>query len=252
MQQAMNVPLYLDWTFWAVIVATTAIVLSQLPPIHLLVRRARLDMELYSRIFIAHKIGNPIIQLHLFLTNVGGRSVRIKGITLKLKRDGNDVIVLPAQNYLQDPNNLKTTLLFTSFTLKSKEEWVRMVNFFNYFSRAEEKKYRSAEYKLKLNILGKRQLQENKDRVVEADDQYVSEFIEIFDGKFLWQPGEYEVQISIKTSLEKANIEKSYRFTLFESDSSELSKSKDDYKLGDGIYWESGNHPGVIVQIIEG
>ncbi len=57
--------------------------------------------------------------------------------------------------------------------------------------------------------------------------------------------------ISVIASKKHASIEKSYRFTLFESDSSELSKTKDDYKFGDGLYWNSGNHPGVIVQIVE-
>ncbi|MCX5891338.1 MAG: hypothetical protein NTY36_18105 [Deltaproteobacteria bacterium] len=252
MQQTLSTPLYLDWSFWAVIVAATAIVLSQLPPIYSVVRRGRLDMEVYSRMFINHKIGNPITQLYFILTNIGGRNIRINGIALTLKRDGKDLIILPAQNYLQDPNNPKTALLFTRFTLKSKEEWARMVNFFNYFSRKDENGYRSAQYNLQQNIFSKRQIPENKDRVVEADNEYVTKFINMFNEKFIWQSGEYEIQISVKTSIDKLSFEKSYRFTLFESDSSELSKSKNDYKLGDGIYWESGNHPGVIVQIIEG
>ena len=48
-----------------------------------------------------------------------------------------------------------------------------------------------------------------------------------------------------------AKVVKIYRFTLFESDSEELSKFKDDYKYGDGIYWLSDKHPGVIVKIGE-
>jgi hypothetical protein len=39
--------------------------------------------------------------------------------------------------------------------------------------------------------------------------------------------------------------------TLFESDSAELTKVKDDYKFGDGINWDSGKHAGVFVQILE-
>jgi len=45
---------YQDWTFWAVLVAAIAIILSQIPPIHVLIKRAKLDMELYSRINITH------------------------------------------------------------------------------------------------------------------------------------------------------------------------------------------------------
>jgi len=251
MEEAVSVPFYLNWSLWAVVIAAIAIVLSQMPPIQTLVRRAKVEMELYSRIHITHKVGNPNVQLHLMLTNVGGRSVRIKGTTLTLKRDGKDIAVLPAQNYLQNPDDNKTTVMFTSFALKSKEEWAHIVNFLNYFSRPDEKKYKSAEALLKDDLFEKRELPENKDRLVEAEESHVSKFIDMFNEKFVWLPGEYELRVSVEASDEKANTSKNYRFTLFESDSDELSRAKEDYKLGDGIYWDSGNHPGVIVQIVE-
>ncbi len=241
-------PFYLDWSFWAVIVAAIAIILSQLPPIHIIVRRAKIEMELYSRILVTHKVGNPNIQLHLILTNVGGRSVRIRSISLSLKRDGKEIGVLPAQNYLENPND-KTNVLLTSFELKSKDEWAHIVNFLNYFSRTDEKKYRNAEVLLKNDIQSKRILPDNKDRLVEADSKNVTALLEMFNEKFVWFPGDYELSVLAMTSDKKVNALKNYRFTLFESDSSELSKVKDDYKLGDGIYWNSENHPGVILQI---
>jgi hypothetical protein len=250
MPPPVNVPLYLDFSFWAALVAAIAIILSQLPPVHLWFRKARLDIEPYSRIAIMHKVGNPNAQLHLILTNSGGRSIRVKGITLKIRRDGKDVAILPAQNYLQNPDD-KSTVLFTSFPLKPKEEWAHIVNFLNYFSRADEKKYRSMESKLRENIVELVKLPENKDRIVEVEDKFVSPFIEMFNEKFIWNPGEYEVAILVNTTSEKANIEKKYRFTIFESDSNELSKVKDDYKSGDGINWDSGKHAGVIVELIE-
>ena len=250
MPQVVSVPLYLQWSFWAVVVALIAIVLSQLPPIYTLLRRAKLDMEIYTRILLIHKVGNPNVRLHLILSNVGGRSIKVKGMTLKLKRDGKDVGVLPAQTYYQDPDG-KTTVLLTRFILKSRDEWAHLVTFLNYFVRADEKRYRNAESILKQEIAKKKELPENKDRLVEADGQYITEFISMFNEKFVWYPGEYEVLVSVQTSNKKADIEKKYRFTLFESDTSELSKTKDDYKFGDGIYWDSGNHPGVRLQIAE-
>lgn len=245
-----NVPLYLDWSFWAVVVAAVAIILSQLPPVHLWFRRARLDLEPYSRIHITHKVGNPNAQLHLILSNVGGRSVRVKGVVLRIKRDGKDVAVLPAQNYLQNPSDTNS-VLFTSFSLKPKEEWAHIVNFLNYFLRDDEKKYRSAESKLREDIVAKRKLPENQDRLVEASNELVSPFQDMYKEKFVWHSGEYEMSISVVASNSKANVEKKYRFTLFESDSSDLSKAVDDYKYGDGINWDSGKHAGVIVQITQ-
>ena len=73
----------------------------------------------------------------------------------------------------------------------------------------------------------------------------------MFEEKFIWSPGEYEVTIFVKTTNDKANVSKKYRFTIFESDSYELSKVKNSYKSGDGINWDSGNHQGVIVELIE-
>lgn len=68
----VNTPVYLDWSFWAVVVAAIAIVLSQLPPVLRWFRRTRIDLETYSRILITHKFGNPNLQLHLILTMLEG------------------------------------------------------------------------------------------------------------------------------------------------------------------------------------
>lgn len=70
MSEPASVPLYLNWSFWAVVVALCAVVLSQIPPIHLLLKKAKLDLELYSRIHLTHKVGNPNLQLHLIISNI--------------------------------------------------------------------------------------------------------------------------------------------------------------------------------------
>ena len=46
--ETITTPIYLDWSFWAVIVAIAAVVLSQIPPIHVLLKKAKLDLELYK------------------------------------------------------------------------------------------------------------------------------------------------------------------------------------------------------------
>lgn len=250
MQEAASVPQYLDWPFWAVVVAAVAVVLSQIPPIHLLLKKAKLDFELYSRIAVTHKVGNPNLQFHLIISNVGGRLVKVKGLSVSIKRDGQDIGNFPAQNYLQEPSDTNT-VLFTRFSLKPKEEWAHIVNFLNFFNRADEKKYRSSETELRANILNKRDQLENKDQVVEADNQYVEPFLEFFNAKFKWHPGEYAMQVCADAEPKGASVGRSYRFTLFESDSEELAKQKDDYKYGGGIFFDSVRHTGVIVPITE-
>ena len=245
-----SAPFYLDWTFWATAIAALALILSQLPPVHELLKRAKLDLEVYSRIAVTHKVGNPNLQLHLIISNIGGRSIKIKNAIVSIKRDGKHIVDMPAENYLQNPDD-KSTILFTRFSMGVKDEWAHIVNFLNRYSRQDEKAYRIAESNLKDNISGKRQLPENKDKLVEADPGFISPFNNMFDSRFIWKPGEYELQISIEANPSKASVKKTYRWTLFESDSGELAKYGEGYKYGDGIYWNSDRYPSVVVQIVE-
>jgi len=245
-----SVPIYLNWTFWAVIIATLALFLSQLLPLRELLKGAKLDLDVYSRIPITHKVGNPNIQVHLVLRNIGGKSIKIRRAIIALKREGREIASLPAQNYLINPNNVNSTIPFVSFSLRPKEDWAYLVNFLNYFSRENEKNYRAAESALKERIVQIRNLPEHREEVAEAEDDYVRPFSEIFNELFVWQAGEYEMQIRVYTDPSKAAIQKTYRFTLFESDSNSLKKHKDFYKTGEGIYWGSDHVTGIVVQIV--
>ena len=51
-----SIPFYSDMGFWAVVVASVAILLSQIPPISLLLKKARIDFELYSKISLTHNV----------------------------------------------------------------------------------------------------------------------------------------------------------------------------------------------------
>ncbi len=243
-------PFYLDWTFWAVVVAFLALVLSQFQPMHIMLRRAKLDVEAYSRIHLTHKIGNPNAQLHLIVSSVGGREVKVKSIVLHFKRGDEGQFTLPAQNYLQAPG-IKDTVLLTSFKLKPKEEWAYTVNFLNYFSRTEEKEFRQFSSNLKKDIFAKKQLPENKDKVVEAELINVQPVNEFFQHKFRWAPGEYEITLEIQTEPQRARVLKRYRVTLFESDSAELRSYADDYKFGAGVYWDIERHTGLALPLTE-
>jgi hypothetical protein len=138
--EEVTTPLYLNWSFWAVVVAAIAVFLSQLPPVLHWFKRAKLEIELYSKISITHKVGNPNLQLHLRINNIGGRKIRVKNITASIERDGNLVATLPAQNYLQNQNS-QNTLLFTTFSLKPAEEWAHIINLLKFFNRNDENEY---------------------------------------------------------------------------------------------------------------
>lgn len=73
----------------------------------------------------------------------------------------------------------------------------------------------------------------------------------MFDRWFIWKPGEYELQVHVHTDAVRSSMLKTYRFTLFESDAAELSGATDGFKRGDGVFWNSNDYSGVIVQIVE-
>lgn len=248
-QELAQVPLYLNWQFWSAIVAVLALALSQLPPIHILLRGARLDFEVYSRIALMHKIGNPHAQLHVILTNTGGREIRVRGLAVRIKR-GSDEFVLPAENYLQTPD-AKENVMLTSFRLKPGDEWGHIVNFLNYFSRDEEKHYRQLESDLRADIVVKRAALDDKNKVVAGDEQYVQPLLKFFDNKFRWHPGEYDLTLEIRAEPEAASVTNRYRFTLFESDSKQLTDYRDDYKYGFGVFLAATEHGGVVLPLTE-
>ena len=244
-------PIYFDWPFWAFIVAFVALVLSQLPPIHILLKNAKIDFELYSKVSLSHKVGNPNLQIHIIINNIGGRKVRIRDIKANITRDGNKVADLPAQNFLQNPSDTNT-VLFTSFSLIPNEEWGHIVNLLRFFGRDEEREYRELEGRIKSNIFEKRkQIQGELKELIEASPENVEPFHAFFNQRFIWVAGEYELKVKVITDNVEANTEKNYRFTVFEYYEKELRKITEEYKYGAGIYWDSSTPANVILDIKE-
>lgn len=254
--QVATVPLYSNWAFWAVIVAAIAIILSQLPPLYLLFKKAKLDIELYSKIHITHMIGNPNLQCHVILNNIGGRRLRIKYISAKIERDGNPIVTLPAQNYDTNPRGT-STILFTRFTLNTEAEWGNSINFFDLFNRTEERNFKEAEALLKEDLYKKHL--DNKDNakpekkvLIKAKEPLVKPFLEMFNKRFIWESGEYKLIITVSAKPLREEIEKQFRFTLFETDSNNLRKYTEDYATGLGVCYNSiEKHPGIFIQITE-
>ncbi len=250
-QVATNTPLYLDWSFWAVIVASIAVILSQIPPIHVLLKRARLDLEVYSKISITHKVGNPNLQLHLVLNNIGGRKIRVKSIEIHLSRDGKDLVVLPALNYLQQQSS-KENLLFTAFSLKPNDEWGHIVNFLNYFGREDEKRYQEIEGNMLADYRKNKSSTQNKDENIHEHPSALVESAQSFyNEKFIWSPGEYQMKVKVNTDNEAADLLKTYRFSVFESQTSTLSAITEYFKYGGGLWWDPNLQTAVILEISE-
>ncbi|EGK71669.1 hypothetical protein METUNv1_02175 [Methyloversatilis universalis FAM5] len=242
-------PLYLDWQFWAAVVAALALVLSQLPPVHLWFRPRRLDVEVHSRIQVTHKVGNPNVGMFVSIRNTGGRELRIRSLRIVIARDSAPLLTLPAQNYFETPSS-QASVLFVPFSLKPGDTWAHGTNFLNLFDRATEKLYREAESALRADIQKKlkaKTVQDNE--MVVAEQELVAPFTKLFNDLFVWKPGEYVAELIVDAEPGSASFSKKYRFTLYESDSEELETHTDDYKFGGGVSYNIERHVGVFVPL---
>lgn len=234
----LTVPFYLDWKFWSFVASFSAIVLSQIPPIHLLLRPRRLDVEVHSRIQLMHRVGNTNVGLAVGITNSGGRALRIRSMRADLTRDGRPLVALPAMSYFETPSST-STVLFVPFLLKPGESWSHGVGFFNSFDRQTEKAYRSCLSLLKADIREKLDARPSDSKgPVEAEPEAVAPFTAMFKTFFILQPGEYTVSLTVTAEPGSASYSKKYRFTLFESDTDELRMQSEKYKYGTFIAYD--------------
>jgi len=248
---ATVIPFYQDWKFWSFVVSGIAVLLSQLPPVQILIRPKKLDVEVHSRINVTHQIGNPNVGLHISLGNSGGRELRVTGLKLNMQKDGKELVSLPAQNYFESPSN-KTSVLFVPFSLKPDEYWSHSVNFLNFFDRATEKIYRYSATSLKLGIQKKlRDRPEQDNNNVKGEEDLVKPFLELFDRLFIWEPGEYIFELVVDSLPSSSTFSKKYRFTLFESDTKELKEHTKDYQFGGGPIYTVDSHVGLFIAISE-
>lgn len=245
----ITTPFYLDWTFWTAVVALLALVLSQLPPLYVLIRPAQLDVEAFERIHVSHNLGEPNATLHLVITNSGGREVKIKSISLNFQRDGGDQFELQGRGYYQFPAD-QSAIIFTPFRLKSHEEWSHIVNFFSLRSRVEEREVNQVISAVRNYILP-RKAEPGNDKVwIEAPAELVTPTIDHFHRKFKWSAGEYEVTLNVVAEPKKASITKQYRFTVFESDNIQLVDETKRYKLGAGLYFNDAEKNPIFLPLI--
>ncbi len=243
-------PLYLDWQFWAAVVAGLALVLSQLPPVVLWFRPRRLEVEVHSRLQLTHKVGNPNIAMFVSVRNTGGRELRIRSISIAVTRDSVALSSFPAQHFFETSSS-QSSVLFVPFALKPGETWAHPTSFLNLFDRATEKLYRQSESALLADIRKKLDLRPEEDkRPVEAEPELVMPFNATFQRLFVWHPGEYQVELNVAAEQGAASFKRKYRFTLYESDSAELRSHTEDYKFGGGLSYNVDRHIGIFVPLL--
>lgn len=242
-----------NWSFWAVFVASISVLLSQIPPIHEILKGAKLDLDIYHRITITHKIGNPNLQVYLLLSNVGGQKIKVLGINAVISRSESDEINLPAQSYFQKKGD-QETVIFTRFNLDPNEEWEHSTLFLNFFDRDDEKAYLKMENNLRADYKIYKENSKtsgNNTEIYEHPKKLVEPVFQFYEKNYFWKAGEYTMSINVITNNQSVNIRKNYRFTIFESHEETLNSIKDYYKYGGGLYWNPDNNHIINIDVHE-
>lgn len=241
--------IYLDWQFWSAVIAVLALILSQFPPARLWFRPARLEVEVHSRLQVTHKVGNPNVGMFVSVRNTGGRELHIRFLQLSIIRDNVPLGSLPVQNYFEEPSS-QSAVLFVPFTLKPGDTWAHGTTFLKFFDRITEKFFRESESALGRDIRNKLQVRAEDDKeAVKAESELVKPFIDMFERLFVWQPGEYVIELTVQAEPGSASFSRKYRFTLYESDTADLRSHIDDYQFGGGLTYNVDRHAGVFVPI---
>lgn len=242
-------PLYFDWQFWSAVVAVVALLLTQLPPVRQWFLPRRLEVEVHSRLRVAHWIGNPHVSIFTSIRNTGGRSLRVKKISASISRDGNELGAFPAQNYYEKLSD-QATVLFVPFTLHPGESWGHGVNLYKDFDRATEKSVREGISALSSDISSKLEARPDSEKsLIAAEPELIEPFTALFDRLFSWDPGEYVIELNVEAEPGGASFVQSYRFVLFESDTKELRSYAEDFKFGGGVVYNSQKHSGIFVPL---
>ena len=227
---------YLDWQFWSTFVAFLALALSQLPPLKSLLKRGKVELKKHTAILIHHSVGTPNVNIFVSLKNVGGRTTDVGSLQIQLKRNGEALPLLLATGYFSDLNAQATTM-FTPFELRTEESWAHTVNFHEKWNRTQQQEFRAISSKVRDTISEKlKRGPLPNGELHEANIEQVEQIHEQFVRNFQWLPGEYSGSINVLDQSDKLILSDELKFTLFESESSELKAGVDDYRYGYGIY----------------
>lgn len=230
-----NEPFYLSSGFWQGAAAVVAIVLSQLPPVKLWFRRPRLSVEAYERVGLTEEVGHPAAQWHLSISNTGNRDVRIRKLTLIMRRDG-DVRSFDGRGYFVNQHDAQPTIL-TPFTVRTQDTWSHNINFFKLASRDTRQTYARISKALRDDLSAKLQGRAEGDPPVEGEPALVQPFLDMWDAGWFWRHGEFDLELQIQTDYPKADLAAKFRMTLFEGDSEFLNARRTVVRLGLGTAW---------------
>ncbi|MCS3467370.1 hypothetical protein M2401_001091 [Pseudomonas sp. JUb42] len=230
-----------DMKFWALIVSLASFIISILPAIRNRWKGRKLTIETQDGVMLSHKWGYTNLKQSITLINNGGVTIRVKDITITLKRDGSSSTI-PVRNFFRT-FDAQFPSLFSSISLKPGEETTHTFGFHHKLKRIEEKAMSE------IISAARREIAEPTIGTFTTSPQILmrptlspktlDNINKIFSQNFYLTCGEYEMEMEMLDENRKCLASKSWRFTIFETDESNLRDITKNYSTGDGVIFDS-------------
>jgi hypothetical protein len=232
-----------DPAIWSTAIALVALVLSQLPPIHDLMKRRALRIIAPQFFPLWHNLGNVNLYAFLGLYNDGGRTITIGKIDCLMLDDSGTSYRLPAQSYVSrqpPPSSEQSPAEFFMewLVLKPGQHWAETIHFVKPWSVQDEEAVADVIGKIRNDINAKLASRPPDQKgLVEANANAVEEAKDFFEKRFKLTKGNYKLIVAALSEKNEVIGLRGFSFTLFESQIRALRAATDDYKIGAGIYF---------------
>jgi hypothetical protein len=229
---------YKNASVWSVIVASAALVLSQLPPVVNWFPSRKLSVQVASRVGLPNSFGLIGFQILLSIENNGNRTANLSNLALEVVYPNYEKKIVSAQSYwrILPGQNTATDLPITTVAIPAGGGWSEMVSFYADQSPNDEEDTSHARIKISRDLMAKRAKGDGETGRpwAEADPASVGEAVALFDKRFDLKKGEYLVNIKCSINGQETSL-KQFRFTLYDHHIETFKAQKEDYKYGFGV-----------------
>lgn len=252
--------MYRQTSFWSLLVASSAVVLSQLPPISTWLPSPNLTVYVSDRMGVNNAIGVIGFNINVQLINAGNTNIQIKRMELELRDSAGATHTKPALNY----NRLITgsnpiALPINTISIDRESTWSHNVFFNRSVSTDDEAEWLRVRQRVMESLFEQQvaidQSFEIPNVYTEAAPDVVEEAVAFFEKMFDLKQGQYKATLSVYIEDQDKPFTQSFSFTVFPHHIAMLRSQTDDYKFGAGVLPSRPSHPtkqvGIQLETIE-
>ena len=244
---------YKNTSIWSAVLAASALILSQLPPISKWFPDPQLEIIHADRIAIHNNIGVLGFYLPIELDNKGNIPLDINKIYLEVTGPNGVKKTYFADSFSRPSTNGATpiNLPITSINLNEKDLWSEFVFFVQNIDPSTEQRLSN----IRLSITKSIYSDIDKKRSIgdysrgEAEPDYIKIAENYFNSHFDLKKGEYETKLIVETTQTESPFIVESEFTVYDYHIETVKAQVDDYKYGAGINYPSDNSKQAWIKI---